>query len=617
MSRNLLLALAALGAVLALALGLLLLADGGGDAIPELPAASRPAEPLDPRAEGANLVDGERGERTESPATVDAAAEPAAGGLPRHGKARTWQLAGRVLQEDGLPARADCVVTLQGLAPVRVDDEGRFRLIVPHALAASGDHRSISVHDSAGETLLRAVVLLQPGLELRLVAVRTLRGRVVDVAGLPVRAASVMAHLPPQGLRESERYLGGSLDVDAEGRFQIPVPREVELPSQVVVRVGFRETTFPFQVARDELTGAEGATLTLDACSFQIRVTGETEPLTFRPEVRLAAWIGDDVESAVLSFMRLDETGFIEVAVPSNATRLELGAGAEGHAPTIELRTAVPCGELWPVHLAPYRDGDVISGVVLGPDGQPVENAFASCNPITQHPEISVPAHQGVRTNSVGSFELLAVQGAPFELRAFETSLGMTREHVVTGGTRDLVLRFDPVQTLTVELHAAGDVGQPVFTLDGFQWGLALERGEGQAGASTYGKFTIEDVPPGEHTLFVVDPIGRTFGRAPVSVFAGAAPAVRVGLGPGRFVQGLVVDAEGQPAVDVEVELEGAPWPAEFHAVWGRARTDVRGRFELLAGAQLRVQLRVRRDGGATRLVTADTDEPVRITLPR
>ena len=511
----------------------------------------------------------------------------------------------------GMPA---CTVRLTSAKASVTDAAGRFTVQVDPQTQLGASLSAVYVERS-GESLCHGSVLLQDGMEILVRPPVVLRGRCVDPAGRPLRARGVTAYLEPTGLREIEFFLASTGEAAEDGRFEIRARPPEEAVRNLVLSVGLGVTSVRAVVPWAELRSEAGATIVLDVCPLEIVVVTKDGAPIAKGELRLTAWGGSPEVNTVRVAASFDGSAPLEVALPRGASEVELLIGSEGYAPFMDQRDAAPCGESWTVELVRLGPDDVIAGRVLDANGQPVEGAYASCDPLTRDPEVGVAANVGARTDAEGRFSLPYPAGKLAALRAYHADHGMLPDQEVRGGTRDVVLRFLGVQD--VEVDARFPAGTQVAAgAHPFERVLALQDGTTLSGSERTDPFTIEEVPPGDHRLFVVALAGTWFASEEVSIYPALDARVELELQPARHLRGSVYGADGKPTEGVTVSVVDAAWPAELASKWGSDKTDPAGAFELFAGSAAECELALERDGVELLRTRAASETQLEIRLP-
>jgi hypothetical protein len=609
--------IAALAALAAGVLALRLLRDPA-----QGPTASlRPNMSLGSRDEGASELEPANaetlrvGERSPDP-LAHAAAEPAqasAEPAPRDGLTRAvW---GYVREVDGGAGIAECSVRLGSAVPVTTGADGHFTL----QLDAQDERRELRVarvESNAGELLFQGTVRVQPGMEILVQPSVVLRGRITSPSGTPLRATGVSVSLIPDRLRAVEWFLARTDDVSEDGRFEIRARSPSEVPRALELRLGFDVTSLRARADWAALRSPEGATIVVEVCPVRIALV---EPNGSTPvaaeELRVAAWVASESDPSANAYLGPQPATELELLLPSSATAIEVAASAPGFAPCVAQRESTPCGQTWTLALARLGPGDVLAGIVVDAEGRPVAGAFASCNLATRDPEVGVAAHAGMRTDAEGRFSLSFPAGRMAQVRAYERDHGLTPEQLVAGGRRDLVLRFPGAQKLAVDARFPPSAG---VSASGHlvEWVLALQDGTLLSGSETYPPFEIEEVPPGEHRLFLVALGGAWFASGDVSVYPALDARVELDLQPARHVRGRVLNADGTPAGSLEVRLLDPTWPAQLADEWGSESTGAEGTFELLAGLATECDLTLSRHGIELLRTRVATEIQLEIRLP-
>jgi hypothetical protein len=516
------------------------------------------------------------GASSSSAAPVNATSEAAA--------ATTWTLWGTLLRAaDGAPA-AGLRFALGPDFAATSDAFGRFELELPALSRPRGSRRQVWISHASGKVLLHEELALEPGMTLRIDdEIVWLHGRVVDGLGAP---------LVPDGLSLScelgeghGRLLGRPADCDPEGRFRVAArPVELECES-AVLQLWLGWTQFPLSTTIASLRSSEGATVVLDVCPLKLELRASDGGELAEPELRVVAWRPGALRAEVQSFPDLGETLDARLFVERDVERIEIAAGATGCAPWVEVREVPRCGSTQHIELRRLGPDDVLAGVVLDADGRPVANAFASCAPPSLDRElVAVPAIRGVRTDAQGRFSLPFAAGATARLMAYHRDHGSTGEVFVTGGRRDVVLRFRPVARLDVTVTTP-DGESPGREPARFTLGLANGTWVSDLGAD--GRATFEEVPLGSHTLLCLSSDERWWLATAVAVFDTGPQEVRRTLAAARWVEGTLLDARDAPLAGIEVRNTSTLFAPGMNPNPFVAISSSDGRFRVLLGSAL------------------------------
>jgi len=565
---------------------------GAGRSAPDAPAAETPAVRLG----------------TASPE------EPAATATP---SISIWGVVRERATGEGLFA---CAVRLGSAEPVLTDAAGRFVIQLEDIAHGGEDLRVVRVtraERGVEEVLFLGTVRVQPGLEILVEPPVVLRLHIVDDLGKAVRAVRVAAFLDSERLREVRWFVASTRQSSDLGRFEIRARAPLPPPDALVLQVELdANTTVRARCNWAELTSDEGATVVVDICSVRLTLVesdGST-PVT-EASLRIAASVAEDPEPSIRAYLEHMGEGPLEILLPRMATAIEVAVGAPGHAPLVAQRDSTPCGETWTLALARLGSDDILAGRVLDAAGQPVAEAYVSCNPPTHDEEVVVAASGGVRSDGEGRFTLSFPRGQVAELRAYHRDHGMTPEVEVLGGERDIVLRFIGAQRLTVAPRFPAAAGLAASGHP-FEWVLSKQDGPTLSGSERSAPFVIEEIWPGEHRLFLVAVEGSFFASAPVSVFPAIDPRVEPELQPARRARGRVLQADGSPAPDIQVRIVDPAWPALLVKHWGTAETDAGGSFELLVGHATEAMLAFSRNGRDLMRTLVASETPLEIRLP-
>jgi protocatechuate 3,4-dioxygenase beta subunit len=236
---------------------------------------------------------------------------------------------------------------------------------------------------------------------------------------------------------------------------------------------------------------------------------------------------------------------------------------------------------------APARPAPVplIEGVVNGPDGRPIADAFVEARPVSRQFDGAVRVT--ARTDAAGRFHVTLKSNEPHDVRVESKGLAarklekvrpgtpltvtLTKGAVIAGTVRDAT--GAPVARARVEaLEEFG--GVPFMFAGGGGW--EPDTGRVEAVTDERGRFRLEGVAPGLHTVRAA---ARGFGRARRPSIA-AGRSVDLTLLPGGSIVGSVIGSDGRPAAGALVRVEAeAP---QMGAAVPLEKTDSAGRFEIV-----------------------------------
>jgi protocatechuate 3,4-dioxygenase beta subunit len=207
------------------------------------------------------------------------------------------------------------------------------------------------------------------------------------------------------------------------------------------------------------------------------------------------------------------------------------------------------------------KKGLTIRGTVLDAEGKKVPQALVLAHSPMSGPESSY-------TDSEGSFELVLDEAGIHELTASEVSAG-TGTVRATAPSENLVIHLDPRARLRIFVH---DGRTPVA---GASISMVDARGEtsrfsGRTGED--GALLLAGLESGTYKVFVESEDFRRASPPDVTVAEGRTLAIDVPVDRGLTIQGVVVDEEGAPVSDANVQTE--PYASA-------TRTDEAGRFTL------------------------------------
>ncbi len=441
------------------------------------------------------------------------------------------------------------------------DAEGRFAvaglppgrpvtLLVTRKGYADGGARDLT--PPSGEPL--AVVLRPAG---------SLKGRVVDRRGAPIRRATVSAdrdrrvpqppRTAPVGRRASVSFTG------SDGRFLI---EDVE-PGTLKVTVEAKG--YPRQM-RQGIELAPGAELELDfvlAAGAVVEGTvtsADGKPVTGATVVLAAR---DRSEPRITVRGETDGDGRYRLAgAPIGPAVIKVEAG--GHPRRMMTGEVDPGSNRVDVVL---ERGFEVAGKVLAPDGSPVEGADVWIQQLR-----SFRSQRTVSAAS-GAFALSGVGAGTYKVTA-------SREGYVAAHSEDFEVSGD-VAGLRLELGRGAVLGGRVLGLEAGELGslelTAVNRDDGTSreGVHSSGAYTFEHLAPGRWLVVAwVAGSGRA-ARVEVEVPEGVAEVERdIEIGAGFTLTGVVIDG-GEPVAGAEVAATTFPGGTM------KATTGAGGRFRI------------------------------------
>jgi len=227
----------------------------------------------------------------------------------------------------------------------------------------------------------------------------------------------------------------------------------------------------------------------------------------------------------------------------------------------------------------------MLEGVVKGPDGRPIANAFVGARPAAGR--FDYPGQVTGRTDDTGRFRLTLMSAAPHTVRVESKGLAArTLEKVRPGVPLSVTLQKGSVIEGTVRDGATGapvararveareESGEMPLLFGGGGW--EPDTGRVEAVTDEKGRFRLEGVATGLHTLSAA---ARGFGRARrPSIVAGRS--VDLTLLPGGSIVGLVLSSDGRPVAGALVRIE--PEAPRMGGTAPLEKTDPAGRFEVV-----------------------------------
>ena len=398
-----------------------------------------------------------------------------------------------------------------------------------------------------------------------------IRGLVVDEDGMPLSPGSVRAWTPDGRYEES-----GSMEDD--GTFAVGGIPETDRVFVQPVKSGYAlAPQGPFELPPE---GIDGLVLTMEpeATLSGVVLDGKGTPIEGvqvlpSPGPGQCSGISTEPSDAEGQFTvhGLFAAAYsISVSLPGdNVFRrlddyapIEIDAGE--HVEGIELICEVSS----PGQLA-------IAGRVVDTAGAPIRGVYV----IAERPTWSE-----TQTGGDGRFLIEGLRDADFEMYIWHKQYAPQRLYDIPAGLDDMQIVLEARGGIEGYVVDAA-TGSPVTDFE------ILERTRrnhfnGQADylrvSDEKGRFSLADVEPGERTVLV-----RANGYAPetsdpVLVHPGqTVPELIVRLSPGRIVEGIVYDPDGQPAQEARIFLDKQPTTGFVIQDYALAVTGADGRFTL------------------------------------
>lgn len=535
-------------------------------------------------------------------------------------------LAGRVLDAADDRPIADAVVTAEadGMTVRTISDaDGRYATSVPET------DRRIWIR-APGYGLARVLAPEGPAESVvRLRRAGRVSGRVVDAGdGRPVGGIEVRT------LR-GDGEPGFVATTDAEGRFAFA---EVPFGDFVLVaRGGGRSTAEvhrprPYEPAPAALRVAPGETREMELpVEVAVRIEGravDAAGAAVAGTVVRAGPAGEEEPGDLGAVAVTDEAGRFafddvpartpwRVVAADGSPAVEPLVGEPGETIRVDVRLVPPAPAVVPALAAPV-EGKTIAGMVVGPDGAPVEAA------VFVRPLDAGEESRGWRTGSVsdGTFVLEGLPPGRYRLSA-EAPL---REMVAVdadAGDESVRIELGPERAPAgpLVLRVLGPDGRPVPEATA-RLRSALQRDWAATATVRRGEVRFEWWGRADAVRVLVydarTPQGLPLPAAPTlaNLLAGPGSAAEVRLAPERTIAGRVVDAEGGPRPGVPVVA--VPLDGELAPTIARARTGPDGSFVLRGLAEGEYRLRAYAGPGvlATHRPARAGDATVEIRLP-
>jgi len=282
--------------------------------------------------------------------------------------------------------------------------------------------------------------------------------------------------------------------------------------------------------------------------------------------------------------------------------------------PAIGHQVSIPPDEEKTVRLQPVPETrmGIIVGRVTNRNGEPISAAdvhvFEKTDPLVRSLATVVRA----RTDDSGNYGVARVRAGVFSMICSSPEYARdprTYPVVVTAGqvsTQDFLLEDKG----TVEGEVVDTDGQPVRRA---MVELRLEQGAGTGALSgADGRFTIKEVPPGQHTVNVAH---RDYVGLQRPLVCPVTDALRIVLERGLTIQGVASDYQGQPISSFEISLSRLDAPSRFGANKSQRFSNPEGAFEIRGMSAGHYRLLLRPEGGDEFAGEIDLADSVRIGL--
>jgi RNA polymerase sigma factor (sigma-70 family) len=419
-----------------------------------------------------------------------------------------------------------------------------------------------------------------------------LHGRVVDSTGRPVSGALVRVICRP--LRNFGMYLGWQNEwkeeagksgrTDARGRFALRL-RAGEVVDLAVSAEGFASRT------RTRVAAGERVTVTLDAgVCLVVQVQSESGTPVAGARVEATGSIGGYSVDAMQSIATTGADGRCRIPALPPDRQLVLLTTREDFVPGETSPPKLPASGEASVTVV-LQSGRLVTGRVLD----------AATGHAVVPAEIDLTWCQRTAVGADGTFRVHVSDTEPrFTVRA----PGHVPENVELGTRTDVEVRLRP--GIVVSGRVVDAANAPVA--DAYVIAKLDFTGEtGLGRTSSDGRFRLDTIPSAKTVAFAVSAPGHgrilLDARMPES---GGFDLGDVVLPAARAIAGTVLDVEGRPAPNIEMELRGvnasrskprfpADWPVPNAPFCPTRRTDDLGRFRFtdLSAGEWRIEAKV------------------------
>jgi uncharacterized GH25 family protein len=273
-----------------------------------------------------------------------------------------------------------------------------------------------------------------------------------------------------------------------------------------------------------------------------------------------------------------DEAGVFELKRVLTGRQLELKANLDGMRPlTHKVDGKFRDGQVVEGLSLVMSQGEVVSGRVLYPDGQPatgvrvfVSGDAARTDLTMMGVRMAALGNSETETGTDGGFELTGLAEGPYRLGVrVENDEGehagswRVRRGDVAGGTRDLVLELEGMTPVSGMVTTASEREIEEFTVhftlqgSGGVMGIGADRKREAFEPVPDGSFLMRSVPPGTWDVMVVAPGFAQSETIEVLVPQSAdAPQLVFELEPAAGVSGIVYDSFSDPVAGAKVSIE-------------------------------------------------------------
>lgn len=399
---------------------------------------------------------------------------------------------GRVVDDAGAPVEAAIVTA--GTTTAFSAADGSFRLDgVPVgedrrvAAAATGyegaDTTVDVVRDGTAALAAPLVITGKPGIT----------GRVFGADGAPLEGATVLAgqgdNLMSMRAAPGQSDAAGRFHVEdeASGDLTLTYLHAEHLRKKIEIRHDKGRRTVAPDVRLDPGGVIAGRILDEDG-----KPVAGAEPNATNPSAGMDLGFVFTMASAGGGRRSSDSNG--EYRVPGlESGSYTLKITAPGYEPFLREEVAVTAPKTTRIDVVLAR-GNRIAGVVLDPDGKPVEGADVSVEVPFEPTSIQEAMTGGrppiqVKTGPDGRFEATGVGNAPADVTASHGAFPDVLEEGVDPGRTDVMLKFVRPGSFSGRV-VAKETGEPVA-------GVSLTLGETAVQSSEEGTFTFEKVSPG------------------------------------------------------------------------------------------------------------------------
>lgn len=208
-----------------------------------------------------------------------------------------------------------------------------------------------------------------------------------------------------------------------------------------------------------------------------------------------------------------------------------------------------------------------ISGKIVDPENHPVSQAQVTLSQLKR----------SITTGKDGQFLFDKLAPDEYTIEVFADSYPSLDERNIPAGTEDFVITLHhPVELAGMVIDATNNTPVENFDIEGIAYNHRIHTRQCRG---TQGRFTLDDLFPGNMSLKIISPGYVTWESKDVEIIPGKTNELAFSLAPAGIVEGRVINEAGQPVQDVCIgPLEDSGSYPEEHAL---AKTGIDGMFTI------------------------------------